>query len=665
MNENHVVVYSNGIADFQRCYRVGADSTQPISIPVRQDHLADVLASFNVYGSVKLETPPTFRPANELEGNLSIDPQNVLEQLSRNLSGANVRVDRASGAIEGKLVGLQQEDEVTSAGRISRMSLVVLTQDGLRRCQFGDIQNYQFLDQDVQVEIDKALQKNFQRIKPNSTFVELGLRALSEETEAIVQYTIPASAWKISYRLRLAEDRVSELQGFAVVDNNTDEDWNDFRVSVVTGEPITFSTDLAESKTPARSHVDLVSESALGAVEVESSFGLAAPAMGFQEADDDGTGEQLNMAMRMASPAYRLKNMGAETASTSAAEVTDVGDFNMFTSDSLVTIPAKRSAVIPVFNVEVAETKTVVHYKYENHPERPFRSVDFTNQADFSLGRGVCTVFVEGAYSGNCILPALKPGESRLLPHALETGMTVRRDQKQIRTKTVALRLAAGFCYTSSRQRGECHYYINNSRDESYRLILDHDYTLSEPDIEATLLIEESTEPLVDAERYGDGTRYTIEVGPQASLVVKIVEQRIDESRVALVTRSKQREKFNIDWLLQNVVQTNGPLASDEGIQACFALHQSMEDKRQEIADAESETDRLARRQQRLRENIKSGGQDDLSARWRTELDEAEQSIRNIEEERLPALRHEERALNAQLLDAMKSLSAEWSQDEH
>ena len=62
MSENRVVIYSNGIADFQRCYEVGAAASQRISIPVRRDHLADVLASFNVYGNVKLESPPTFRP---------------------------------------------------------------------------------------------------------------------------------------------------------------------------------------------------------------------------------------------------------------------------------------------------------------------------------------------------------------------------------------------------------------------------------------------------------------------------------------------------------------------------------------------------------------------------------------------------------------------------
>ncbi|MEM6689850.1 MAG: hypothetical protein AAF664_10510, partial [Planctomycetota bacterium] len=172
MSGNRVVIYSNGIADFQRCYDVDSESPRRISIPVRQDHLADVLASFNVYGNVKVESPPTFRPSNELEGNVRIDPENVLEGLFTNLSGSKVSVSRARGSIEGVLVGVHQEYEATHGEPIQPKSVVVLSDGGLQRCFVREIESFKFLDDDVQQEIDKALQRNYQRIKPNSTFVE-------------------------------------------------------------------------------------------------------------------------------------------------------------------------------------------------------------------------------------------------------------------------------------------------------------------------------------------------------------------------------------------------------------------------------------------------------------------------------------------------------------
>ena len=120
---------------------------------------------------------------------------------------------------------------------------------------------------------------------------------------------------------------------------------------------------------------------------------------------------------------------------------------------------------------------------------------------------------------------------------------------------------------------------------------------------------------------------------------------------------------MQIGWLEYNLVKTNGPLAQHEGIQECLRVRQKLDAKRQEISDAASETERLEKRQERLRQNIAAGGQDELANRWRTGLDEAEQAIRKIEEEQIPILREEEESLRCQLRDALQSLSAEWSEE--
>ncbi len=661
MTENHVIIYSNGIADFQRCYAVGVGATQQISIPVRQDHLADVLASFNVFGNVKLASPPTFRPSNELEGNLSISPANVLESLARDLSGTQVRVERVGGTVEGTLVGLHQEQEANTGEPVEVKSVIVLAADGLRRCPLREIQSLQFLDEDVQQEISKGLQRNYQRIKPNSTFVELELSAAEESAEAIVQYTIPAAAWKISYRLRMAEERAAELQGFAIVDNNTDEDWTDFRVSVVTGEPITFTTDLAESKSPARKHVNLVADTALGAVE------LAAHEFGEGAGIDDDTSTLFHASIEGQPPQKlmarsRLSSLASRsTAETPSADVREVGDFSVFESQSTVTIPAQRSTVIPVFNLEVAEVKRVLHYKEANHPERPYRSIDFTNTATFSLARGVCTVFEEGAYAGSCIMPALKTDESRLLPHALETGVTVRHEPREQRGKVVALRLSEGFCYTSTRQRRKTHYHITNNRDQQFQLYLDHVFNLREPETEATLRRDGNEEPLAVHAKISGGLRFMLELPPKSTLTITVTEQRIDSTQVQIVSVSKTHENLQIGWIEDNLVKANGPLASDPAVLSCLRIQRELESQKREISNAVQETERLAERQERLRQNIKTGGQDELTNRWRKELDEAEQAIRSIEEEQLPGLRTAEQALRSRLREALQSLSAEWS----
>src|SRR5262249_26088618 len=52
--------------------------------------------------------------------------------------------------------------------------------------------------------------------------------------------------WKTSYRLVLDKQKKSApyLQGWAVVENPTDEDWKDVRMALVSGRPISFQMDL-------------------------------------------------------------------------------------------------------------------------------------------------------------------------------------------------------------------------------------------------------------------------------------------------------------------------------------------------------------------------------------------------------------------------------------
>src|SRR5262249_47450604 len=61
-----------------------------------------------------------------------------------------------------------------------------------------------------------------------------------------VGYVIENPIWKTSYRLVLgtkAEEK-PYLQGWAVVENPTDEDWRDVRMALISGRPISFQMDV-------------------------------------------------------------------------------------------------------------------------------------------------------------------------------------------------------------------------------------------------------------------------------------------------------------------------------------------------------------------------------------------------------------------------------------
>lgn len=661
-SHDRIVVYSNGIADHRRHFTVDPGESRHVQLAVRRDHLADVLASLNVLGDVILSAPPSFQPADADAGNLSIVTMNSLEALACSLSGSRVEVERPSGNVRGTLLGLQEQQQGTAGEPIERKSLVVLTDIGLRNVPLDEITNLNFEEEKVRDEIAKALRRNFERIKPHSTFVELELTAAPDAevaTEAIVQYTLPAAAWKIAYRLRELGDDRYELQGFAVVTNDTDEDWKDVLVSVVTGEPITFSTDLAETKIPRRKHVDIVRDEALGNVEVDegevvmAAFDTAAPKarlsklrgrpdMAVAEMDASAIGTKLRQSA----------SFGSETTAS------DVGDFCVFESHEPVTIAARRSAVIPMFLETLEQSKTVLHYRLANHPERPFRSVDFTNRTAYSLGRGVCTVFQGGVYAGSCVLPALKPGEDRLLPHALETGVHVRREVEPEQRTLASIRISEGTARTGEHQRLRTIYHVRSHRDEPYRLVLDHDRTYGSGETEVTLLRESGeTESIAPSSARGEGPRFELTIDPRESFDIRVDESRVRRSTVQLVRDGGQ----NVEWVRDFLVTTNGPLAEHPGVRECLAIKARVDEKDREIAEVGQRTERLVARQERLRDSLKAAGQGEQSARWRSDLAAAETQLVEIEETTLPRLEAEAAAIQAELRTALESLSAEWN----
>ena len=649
MSQNHAVIYSNGIADLRRGYTVRRDAPLRIRIPVRSEHTADVISSLNVFGDVRIATPPSFRPANELAGYLSIDTTRSLEHLVTALAGTDVSIV-AGEEFRGRLLGLHTEYQGTAGDAIEVRYVTLLTEIGIRKIALRDVLNLHFEDEAIRTEIDKALQRQLATIKPESQVVEFDLTTEQAEAETLVQYAIPAAAWKISYRLRQIGDEAFEFQGFAIVDNNTDEDWIDFRISVVTGEPISFSTDLAHSKSPQRQHVNIVRDVALGAVEVAAAFDDLEDGAMLGEAAAAG-------AVPMAAPRRKVAARGRrmQAAKAPEAQVQEVGDFCLFEAEETVTIAANRSAAIPVFSTQLGRSRHVLHYKTENHAERPFRAVEFVNETSYALGRGVCSVSDDGVYVGSCILPATKPGEDALLPHALETGVRVRHEIVRTTTDVVGLRFAAGFSYTSHRETVESVYTVGNSRDRSWKLVLDHDHRVSQPEVQCEV-IRGSTADSLEAKRIDDGVRLRVELASDEIARVRIVESRVYDSSVQLAG-----DNFaNAGWLADNVIRSDGPLAQDPSIRKCLEIQREIDGVQQEMVTTQQEAESLNRRQERLRQNIAAVGLDERSSQWRSELGSTEQRIVEIEETRLPALSARFSELESRLREALLALTAEW-----
>lgn len=72
-----------------------------------------------------------------------------------------------------------------------------------------------------------------------------------------VSYMTPAPVWKSSYRLMFNDKGDPTLEGWAIVDNTSGEDWSNVRLAVVSGKPVSFITQLYEPRYVQRPTIEL------------------------------------------------------------------------------------------------------------------------------------------------------------------------------------------------------------------------------------------------------------------------------------------------------------------------------------------------------------------------------------------------------------------------
>lgn len=673
---NDVTLFSNGIGHFRRVYKVAGGKESTFSIPFKRDHIGDVAASLQVFGKVKLTKPPSFTPSNANATALRINQSEAYKSLVRNLSGAQVTAeftDNHKGQYT--LLGLDTQEQQFHDSVVTQDFIVLMKGGKVYRRGLWELRDLHFDEDSVRTEIEKALKNNFQTIKPDSTLLDLSLQATGgEEQEAVIQYTIPVAAWKMRYAIRQEGDSFT-LEGAAIIDNNTDEDWDNFRVSVVTGNPISFNTDIATVCVPNRKFVRLVDRDVLGNVEVQESMaqyaaGAAcldpnsfapspAPAggKGIRAASARGLGPKMSTANYCQ---FGLESMDSveeaymESAEHGGVESKEVGDFCVFTSKEPITILARKSAVVPMFTVPLSKAGVVLLYKEQNHARRPYRAVKFKNETEYSLGKGKTVIYNSGIFSGECVLETTKPGENRMLPHCLENGVKIAKEMKPTENRRAALRISDGVGIVEDVFTAVTTYSIENKKEEPFKLAVEHSNTLNG---HPNLNVDFDGVEVKEREKLADGSGYRLyfELQPKQAVTLTVTETSL------LSQKSLIGGQFY--WLKSNVIDTKNPLSKDKQVLAAVAVQEKIDGVNADINDAKSRRQELTEQGERVRENLaaaKDVGNTTTVAEWVSDLDKTEKEIRDIDKKVVPNLQKKLKELQADLTEELKKISANW-----
>ena len=243
------------------------------------------------------------------------------------------------------------------------------------------------------------------------------------------RYMIPTPVWKSSYRLIFGAAGEPMLEGWAIVDNTTGEDWTNVQLSLVSGRPISFISRAVRAalhqpahggaaRGPRASAGDLS-----GAIEElkKAQWELAAP---------DGRGWREWPNRGMAAPVARRTNwpspsgaamMPSSIAATAAAQ--ELGELFEYRFGSAVTIRKNESAMLPFLQQKIAARKLLVYS--DQSSDHPMNAAEITNSTGKTLDGGPITVYDGGAYAGEALVETLKTGDKRLISYAVDLGTRI------------------------------------------------------------------------------------------------------------------------------------------------------------------------------------------------------------------------------------------------
>src|SRR5262245_19555833 len=261
----NVVLFSSGVGYFQRKGDVDGAARVDLTFQVRD--INDLIKSMVIQdekGSVSAVSydslDPVDRTLKSFAVNLTGSP--TFGSILAQLRGEKVEVvlnqtaANQPGTVTGSIMGLEKQHVVTKEGATDAEVLTMWCTEGVRSFKLGDVQRLRFLNPAMEQEFRRALDTLAQSHDSQKKAVSISFDGKGKR-EVRVGYVVENPIWKTSYRLVLDKDGKPFLQGWAVVDNPSDDDWNGVGMSLISGRPVSFQMDLYQPLYVPRPTVDL------------------------------------------------------------------------------------------------------------------------------------------------------------------------------------------------------------------------------------------------------------------------------------------------------------------------------------------------------------------------------------------------------------------------
>jgi hypothetical protein len=470
-----------------------------------------------------------------------------------------------------------------------------------------------------------------------------------------LSYVVSAPVWKATYRILLGEPGASAtgvqptIQGWAVVDNTQEEDWEQVELTLVAGLPVSFVHDLYTPRYVRRPVVEVQETTGVLPPKVEAGIGhhiggSAAPqAIAKFGLEDDTAPSAPSVRVASTAPVDRPSIPSSVQIQVREREVGDLFEYRV---ERPVTIRRDQSGLVPIV-LKPFDGRTVLLYQREAWEKNPLRCVEFKNTTGLTLEGGPVTVVESGSYVGEAMLETMKPKEERLVAYAVELAVRVLVDQDGRHEPSHQFSVRNGTLTSTYYHVSETSYSFTSRSPRDEIVFLDHQRRSSkaEPfDMPA---------PYEVTELYWR-FRFVLPANSTTRYVVKGRELR---SQSVAITDS--RSKFLFYWLER---RPKLDPAIRQPLQQIVDLNQQVAGFEEQIQRLEKERDALFQEQQRIRENLNALGdkatERTLRDRLVNKLNAQEDRLEQIAQE-LQRLTEERDRARGRIADALAGLEFE------
>ncbi len=681
-----VVLFSSGVGYFQR--EGSVEGTQRIDLTFATQDINDLIKSMTLRdvdgGAINAVTydsnVPVERTLQSFAVNLTNNPtfSDILNQARGEKVEVTLQQANATqpGTLTGSIVGVEHKKIAVGKDVVDVECLNLWCADGMRSLKLVDVQRLRFLNAIMESEFRKALETLAQGHDSQKKSVSIHFAGQGKRNVK-VGYVVENPIWKTSYRLVLpplvkkdekkAEEKKPYLQGWAVVENQTDEDWNGVRMALISGRPISFQMNLYDALFIKRPVVEPELFASLRPVaysgglqknlddlksvirkqdrlRIQAETGRRR-AGGIAESDkEEKAMEELEKSVTFGSVAkdkLKLDDNDLTKGVTSAASASKLGDYFQYSIDHAVNLPRQKSALLPIVTKDV-ESERVSIYNERTHAKFPLLGLVFKNTTGMHLSQGPITVYEGSTYAGDARILDLQKDEQRLLSYAIDLGSEVHAVADPDGGKITSLKSVKGILQTTTKQIDKKTYTIVNRGDQERTVIIEHpnrtDFTLTSK--------EKPWETARDVHRF----KTKVPAGKTIPFIV--TEERI------------LKQEFQLSNLDDDAIRIflSAPATSPavkKALEKAMELRGKVATIQREIQQTERQLKVITDDQDRLRKNLKEMPPEaDAYKRYLKKFDQQETEIENLQKQ-VMTLQDEEHSRRKEFESFLANLTVE------